>query len=170
MTDKENMKELHEVLSKQKEDILEAVSSIDKRYQALYDQLKDGQHHLQADVKDIRHGLTEDISCLRHELELTRRDLKEYNNLRAQIAELDSKTHSINERCHFNMTSEGGFFHRIELRLDEIEKSIKGRMGYETGRKDSSENLFKWTGWIVGILGVIITILAFVFEWIPIPF
>jgi hypothetical protein len=97
--------------------------------------------------------LFEMFQSLKDELQQTRSDIRQYNNLRGAIVEVQKTQISIIENCK-NTTSPSGYVGKLHGEVGELKEQWTKYMGSIQGRKSVEGAFLRWGGWVLGIIGL----------------
>jgi hypothetical protein len=100
--------------------------------------------------------LFEMFQSLKDELQQTRSDIRQYNNLRGAIAEVQKTQISIVDNCRKNTTSPEGYVYKLYGEIGELKEQWTQFLGSKQGKKSVEEAFLRWGGWVIGtiVLGV----------------
>lgn len=103
------------------------------------------------------------------DLELTRKDLRQYNNLREQLQALHERQNNMEARCVYDITNPDSPINKLSQRVDDslsdvktsIDKISERMIAYEEqsrGRKSVGDGIIQWGGWLMSVILFIITL------------
>jgi hypothetical protein len=98
--------------------------------------------------------LFEMFQSLREELQQTRSDIRQYNNLRGAIAEIQKTQVSIIENCKKNTTSPEGCVYKLYSEINELKNQWTQFLGSIQGKKSVEGAFLRWGGWVMGTVGL----------------
>lgn len=96
------------------------------------------------------------------DLELTRKDLRQYNDLRSQLAE-------VQRNCIYEVNNPDSPLNKLAQRLTEetssikksiadLDKKIESKELISKGRESVGNSIIKWSGWIISVILFVITL------------
>ena len=103
------------------------------------------------------------------DLELTRKDLRQYNNLRGQLQALHERQDSMEARCVYDMTNPDSPINKLSQKVDDslsdvktsVDKISEWMIAHEEqsrGRKSVGDGIVRWSGWIISVILFAITL------------
>ena len=106
------------------------------------------------------------------DLELTRKDLRQYNNLREQLQALHERQDNMETRCVYDMTNPDSPINKLSQRVDNslsdvktsVDKISERMIAYEEqsrGRKSVGDGIVRWSGWIISVILFVISLITF---------
>jgi hypothetical protein len=98
--------------------------------------------------------LFEMFQSLKDELQQTRSDIRQYNNLRGAIAEVQKVQIAIIENCKKNTTSPEGCIGKLHTELSEMKEQWTQFLGNIQGKKSVEGAFLRWGGWVIGTVGL----------------
>ena len=106
------------------------------------------------------------------DLELTRKDLRQYNNLRGQLQALHERQDSMEARCVYDMTNPDSPINKLSQKVDDslsdvktsVDKISEWMIAHEEqsrGRKSVGDGIVRWSGWIISVILFVISLITF---------
>lgn len=106
------------------------------------------------------------------DLELTRKDLRQYNNLREQLQALQERQDSMEARCVYDMTNPDSPINKLSQKVDaslsdvktSVDKISERMIAHEEqsrGRKSVGDGIVRWSGWIISVILFVISLITF---------
>lgn len=106
------------------------------------------------------------------DLELTRKDLRQYNNLREQLQALHERQDSMEARCVYDMTNPDSPINKLSQKVDDslsdvktsVDKISERMIAHEEqsrGRKSVGDGIVRWSGWIISVILFVISLITF---------
>jgi (p)ppGpp synthase/HD superfamily hydrolase len=103
------------------------------------------------------------------DLELTRKELRQYNDLRAQLAEVQKMQIETRNNCIYEVNNPDSPLNRLAQRLteetsgikksiEELDKKVGSKEMISKGRESVGNGIIKWGGWLMSVILFAITL------------